>query len=222
MLNIAKNNSDRLVRLVNDILDLERLESGKVKLVMQPCQVADLMQQAIDGVQAIADQSNVTLSVTTLPITVWASPDAIIQALTNLLSNAIKFSSPGSTVWLKADLLPHPSDTHPSAVRTSAEALIIPADAHPPIHPSTHPPIPSLRFSIIDHGRGIPEDKLELIFEQFQQVDASDSRRKGGTGLGLAICRNIVQQHGGQIWVESRLGEGSTFYFTLPLKQTEI
>jgi DNA-binding NarL/FixJ family response regulator len=73
-------------------------------------------------------------------------------------------------------------------------------------------------FKVQDQGRGIPEDKLETIFERFHQVDASDSRKKGGTGLGLAICRSIVQQHGGRIWVESTLGEGSCFYFTLPMR----
>jgi CheY-like chemotaxis protein len=74
-----------------------------------------------------------------------------------------------------------------------------------------------LRFAVTDQGRGIPADKLESIFGRFQQVDASDSREKGGTGLGLAICHSIVQQHGGRIWVESTLGEGSTFFFTLPV-----
>ena len=71
-------------------------------------------------------------------------------------------------------------------------------------------------FQVKDQGRGIPADKLETIFERFQQADVSDSRNNEGTGLGLAICRSIVQQHGGQIWVKSTLGEGSTFYFTLP------
>jgi signal transduction histidine kinase len=71
-------------------------------------------------------------------------------------------------------------------------------------------------FSVIDQGRGIPSDKLDVIFERFQQVDASDSRKKGGTGLGLSICRYIINKHGGQIWAESTLGQGSTFYFTLP------
>jgi len=68
-----------------------------------------------------------------------------------------------------------------------------------------------------DQGRGIPREKLEMIFERFQQVDASDSRQKGGTGLGLAICRSIIQQHGGRIWAESSLNEGSCFCFTLPM-----
>jgi signal transduction histidine kinase len=72
-------------------------------------------------------------------------------------------------------------------------------------------------FQVKDQGRGIPADKVETIFGQFQQVDASDARDKGGTGLGLTICRNIVQKHGGRIWVESALGKGSAFYFTLPI-----
>lgn len=72
-------------------------------------------------------------------------------------------------------------------------------------------------FRVKDQGRGIPPDKLEAIFGRFQQVDSSDARDKGGSGLGLAICRSIVQQHGGRIWVQSTLGQGSTFSFTLPL-----
>ncbi|MEO1005667.1 MAG: ATP-binding protein [Cyanobacteria bacterium J06638_38] len=71
-----------------------------------------------------------------------------------------------------------------------------------------------------DSGRGIPQDKLESIFERFQQVDASDSRSKGGTGLGLAICRHIIEEHQGKIWVESKLGTGSKFCLDLPLKIT--
>jgi hypothetical protein len=77
----------------------------------------------------------------------------------------------------------------------------------------------TILFQVKDRGRGIPADKIESIFGRFQQVDASDSRKKGGTGLGLAICRSIVQHHDGQIWAESTIGEGSTFYFTLPLLQ---
>jgi PAS domain S-box-containing protein len=204
MLQIAMDNSVRLVRLVDDILSLERLESGKVQLVMEHCQTVDLMQQAINSVQAIADQSNITLSLTPLSVTLWAAPDAVIQTLTNLLSNAIKFSAPGDTVWLKAELGNGEWQIEGeslSDISTSESSL------------QDH----WILFSITDQGRGIPEDKLTIIFERFQQVDGSDSRKKGGTGLGLAICKNIVQQHGGHIWAESGLGQGSTFYVALPL-----
>jgi signal transduction histidine kinase len=76
---------------------------------------------------------------------------------------------------------------------------------------------PDLQFRVEDQGRGIPADHCDSIFERFRQVNASDSRDKGGTGLGLAICRAIVHQHDGKIWVESSLGKGSTFFFTIPL-----
>ncbi|HEY9639432.1 MAG TPA: HAMP domain-containing sensor histidine kinase, partial [Coleofasciculaceae cyanobacterium] len=201
--------SDRLVRLVNDILTLERLESGKVQLVMEQCQVADVMQQSVEGIQAIADQSAITLIVYPLSATLWAAPDAIIQALTNLLSNAIKFSDPGDTVWLKAEPVDH------NAMMTTQ------ADQHELLYPPVLPH-PFLLFIVKDQGRGIPEDKLEIIFEQFHQVDVSDSSKKGGTGLGLAICKNIVQQHGGKIWVESVSGEGSTFYMALPFAKRNL
>lgn len=188
MLQVALNNSDRLVRLVNDILDLERLESGKITLVPEPCWVADLLQQALESVQALALPDQITIQVRAIEAEIAVAPDAIVQAIINLLGNAIKFSQPGSTIWLQTELLPHP-------------------------------PAPTVQFSIRDQGRGIPPEKLETIFGRFQQIDVSDSRQKGGTGLGLAICKSIVQQHGGTIWAESVLGAGSTFYFTIPVRQ---
>lgn len=184
MVEIALTDSDRLVRLVNDILDLERLDSGKVTLVKEVCEATDLMQQAVDGVRLIADSAGITLCVAPVSTQVWVAPDTIIQTLTNLLSNAIKFSPSNTTITLTAQ----PQSDH-------------------------------VLFQVKDQGRGIPVDKLEAIFGRFQQVDVSDSRSKGGTGLGLAICQSIVQQHGGHIWAESTLGEGSTFYFTLPVSQ---
>jgi len=189
VLEIAAESADRLVRLVNDILDLERLESGKISLLKQPCNAADLMMNAIDMMQVMANRAGIPLSVSPQNIQLNADPDRIIQVLTNLLGNAIKFSPKDSTVWLTIE----------------------------PIHPIS----PTVLFKVKDQGRGIPADKIESIFERFDQVYASDSRKKGGTGLGLAICRSIVQQHGGRIWVESTLGEGSSFYFTLPRLQLE-
>jgi signal transduction histidine kinase len=78
-----------------------------------------------------------------------------------------------------------------------------------------------LQFEVSDQGRGIPFNQQASIFERFQQVDVSDARREGGTGLGLAICRSIIQQHGGRIWVNSEVGKGSTFFFTIPLAKRE-
>jgi PAS domain S-box-containing protein len=181
MLDIATHDTERLVRLVNDILDLERLNSHKVNLDLQWCDAATLLQQSIDTVQSLAAESNIFLSVESPSMQIWADSDRILQTLVNLVSNAIKFSLPETTITL--------------SVQDQAEQVL---------------------FQVKDQGRGIPADKLETIFGRFQQVDASDSRQKGGTGLGLAICKSIVQQHGGKIWVESVLGEGSNFYFTLP------
>jgi PAS domain S-box-containing protein len=202
MLQVAAESATRLVRLVSDILDLERLESGKVSLVMQSCDAGSLMQQSVEAMRANAEENKITIEVTPCNVKIWAAPDAIIQTITNLLSNAVKFSEAGSTIWLNAKL---------------ENYLQFPTPHFPLPTPHSPLPTPHILFSVKDCGRGIPSDKLETVFGQFQQVDASDSRQKGGTGLGLAICRSIIQQHSGRIWVESILGEGSTFYFTLPI-----
>jgi PAS domain S-box-containing protein len=183
MLQVAAESADRLYRLVSDILDLERLESGRVTLVKSACEVNTLLAKMVEAIQPLVEQHQLTLVVNSCEAQVWADIDAINQTLTNLLSNAIKFSPPGKTIWLTAQ-------------QTDAQQVL---------------------FLVKDQGRGIPADKLEAIFDKFQQVDASDSRQRGGTGLGLSICRTIVQQHQGHIWAESDVGVGSTFYFTLPL-----
>lgn len=205
VIQIAAYGVERLVRLVNDILDLERLESGKIRLEKRVCNMADLMTIAVEQMQEMANQAEVSLQVTPASIEVFADSDRLLQVLTNLLSNAIKFSSANGAVSLVAETSDLTFD-----------------QAAPPLN---RPEVlatgqPVLLFSIRDQGRGIPSDKLDSIFERFHQVDASDSREKGGTGLGLAICRSIVQQHGGQIWAESILSKGSTFCFTLPLGVT--
>jgi PAS domain S-box-containing protein len=186
MIEIALLDTNRLVNLVNDILDLERLESGRAFLDKTLCKAADLMQQVVDALQAIATQHQISLIITPTDAEVWAAADAILQTLTNLLSNALKFSAVGAAIYLSAE--------------NQTDCVL---------------------FQVRDRGRGIPADKLELVFGRFQQVDASDSREKGGTGLGLPICRSIIEQHGGKIWAESILGEGSTFFFTLPLPAIE-
>jgi PAS domain S-box-containing protein len=184
MLEIAISNSDRLVRLVNDILDLERISSGKTELHWGMCSAEDLLRRAAGVQQARAPRPNIRIFFAANGVIVWADPDRILQTLNNLLSNAIKFSPAGSEIHLTARYL------------DDGEAQI----------------------EVRDQGPGIPADKLEHIFDRFQQGDASDSRAMGGTGLGLAICRSIITQHGGRIWATSVEGEGTTFHFTLPTK----
>ena len=184
IINIATNNTERLIRLVNDILDLERIKSGKIAMQPSKYDAAELLIQAAQAMQPMADKNQITLSVLPTPSFVIVDSDRILQTLTNLLSNAIKFSEVGETVWLRSKL-----------------------------HQNY------LQIEVQDQGRGIPSDKQQLIFERFQQVDASDSRKKGGTGLGLPICRSIIEQHQGRIWVESEFGKGSTFYIHLPLEE---
>ncbi len=213
MLDIAVANTTRLVRLVNDILDLERLHSHQVAMVKQTCNVSELMMQAVSEMQPIAEKTRITLSVTPIDTTLWGCADRLIQTLTNLLSNAIKYSPTGKTVWLiasKQRINQHQVDNSNNFTSMLQSDRAVG---------------PTCRINsgyqvviiVKDEGRGIPADKIESIFGRFQQVDASDSRQKGGTGLGLAICRSIVQQHEGQIWAESTLGKGSTFFVTLPI-----
>ena len=182
MLEIAVNNTDRLIRLLNDILDIEKLESGAIQLKRTRCDAADLTRRSAEVMKAMADEHKITIRVSDTKATLDADGDRLVQCFTNLLSNAIKFSDPGT--------------------RVSISGIVVGDE---------------VQFEVKDQGRGIPADKRESIFERFHQVDASDSRRKGGTGLGLAITRSIVLQHGGRIWVESELGKGSSFFFTIPL-----
>ena len=183
LLRIASTNSDRLVRLINDILDLERIQSGREPLAFRPVKLAEIVHQAIDGMAPVAEAAGVQLIHDTTKVVIAADPDRLLQVLTNLLSNAVKFSPPSSTISVM-------------------------------LRPGTN----GVTLSVIDQGRGIPEDKLEAVFGRFQQVDASDSRQKGGSGLGLAICRTIVNQHSGRIWAERNPVRGTTFRVFLPYK----
>ncbi|MEM7725163.1 MAG: response regulator [Cyanobacteria bacterium P01_A01_bin.45] len=182
LLKIATDSTERLVKLINNILDIERIESGKITMSKKTCQISDLISQATHIVQPLADKAQVKLEIGNFSLPIQVDCDRIIQTLTNLLSNAIRFSDSGSTVTLTVG---------------EQDSKVL--------------------FAVQDTGHGIPKDKLESIFERFKQVDSSDSRNHEGTGLGLAICRSIVELHGGNIWVESKLGVGSTFYVTLPL-----
>lgn len=241
LLNIAADHTKRLVRLVNNILDLGQLASGGVKMAQQACDTAELMLKAAETLRKTAADAGVTLSVFPKTHQLWGDRERLLQVLTHLLENAIKFSPPGSTVWLNVELETESGETSPDAEtqrrgdaeKDPTESSTSPSSQQPirfpnlnarefvpnaQLNPLPLPP-PYIQFQIKDQGRGIPPDQLEAIFERFQQVDASDSRDRDGTGLGLAICRSIIEQHGGCIWAESTLGNGSTFYVALPAAQ---
>jgi signal transduction histidine kinase len=181
MLEIASQNSDRLVRLINDLLDIEKIESGKEEMRKEEVDLARLVREVLESMQPLAESAEVELDAVAESIPIVADPDRILQVLTNLVSNAVKFSGPGGMVSVRVQA-------------REGDVLV----------------------TVRDEGRGVPSDKLEAIFDRFQQVDSTDARQKGGTGLGLPIARSIVQLHGGRLWVESELGKGSTFSFTLP------
>lgn len=180
MVNIALDNSVRLIRLISDILDWKKIESGKFKLEISSVFPEELIDRVIDAVKPIATTARVKL---TKDIRATAAVDVdvdrTLQILTNLIDNAIKFSPVDGTVTIEVELR----------------------------GPDT------VRFAVRDQGAGIPRNQIGKLFKVFQQLDSSDSRRTGGTGLGLSISRSLVELHGGQIGVDSVVGEGSTFWF---------
>jgi len=183
-LDIILRNSNQLDTLIQDILDISRLESGTMKFIPERTNVKNMLEQTIETMQSIADTKNIKISTSLEENT----PDLIIdqervkQVIVSLLNNAIKFSNEGSIITI--------------FVRKTKDYVL---------------------FEIQDFGRGIPKDKQDKIFEIFYQVDSERDRKFGGVGLGLAISRGIILAHGGNIWVESEPGKGSTFRLTLPI-----
>jgi PAS domain S-box-containing protein len=184
LLDIALSSCERLIRLVNDILDLRKIEAGKIDLHFKKVSAGELIKEVLQGLSPYAENHGVTL-LSEFPddLKLEVDRDRMVQVITNLVGNAVKFSGSGSLVKVQVK-------------RSEADHA---------------------RFSIEDNGPGIPEDKQHLLFMKFKQLDASDSRRQDGTGLGLAICKAIVAQHHGKIGVESLPGQGSTFWFEVPL-----
>lgn len=184
---VADRNITRLIRLINDLLDIEKLEAGRLSMDITDTALLPVLERAVEAVRVLAEKQKVTIDVPKTSITMPIDGDRLVQVLVNLLSNAIKYSPPDSAVVLKIN---------------EKEDWI--------------------EIRVEDHGRGIPKSYREIIFERFQQVNTPGFETKGGTGLGLAICKAIVEQHGGAIGVDSDEGQGSSFWFRLPRKQSEL
>jgi PAS domain S-box-containing protein len=201
LVRIAVGNTDRLIRLINDMLDLDKMAAGKLELRRVSLTPADIIRVAVDGIRAMAEQYDIRLveRVTALRA-VEGDPDRVLQVLTNLLSNAIKFAPAGSTIEISA--------TDQDAGRSSEPA--------PPAPHAAGAEQPVIRFAVENPGPGIAPAEMDRLFRRFQQLDSSDTRRRGGTGLGLAISKAIVEQHGGAIGAESEPGK-TVFWFELPV-----
>ena len=173
-----------LLGLINDVLDLSKIEAGQLTLSLNDYSMKEIVQTVFTAVESLAAEKKLALKVTVPPDLPPGKGDErrISQVLLNLVGNAIKFTEVGE-------------------VRVQATA----SDG-------------AFLISVSDTGPGISEADQQKIFEEFQQADSSSTRKKGGTGLGLSIAKRIIELHGGRMWVESSPGEGSTFWFTVPVR----
>lgn len=189
-LNIIISEGERLTDLINDVLDIAKMEAGKIEWKMEPISVSEIIERAVASTSALFECKglNVIKDIEDCLPEIIGDRDRLIQTVINLLSNAVKFTEKGA-VTVRA--------------KRGGDAWIT--------------------VSIIDTGVGIAKDNYEKIFEKFKQVGDTLTDKPMGTGLGLPICKQIIEHHGGNIWVESELGKGSNFSFTLPIgKETEI
>ncbi len=196
-LRVINEETDRLTRLINDLLDLQKISAGKFKWKTEEINVVEVIRSTAATFSGAAAARNVKLETQVdpgLPI-VAGDHDKVVQLVANLLSNAIKFTRSGSSVTVVAD-----RGSDPGRISNKRFQHYV-------------------RVSVHDEGIGISPENLERIFEKFQQVEDHVTRSQGGTGLGLSICREIVLHHGGTIWAESELGKGSAFSFTLPYEE---
>ena len=188
-LDIVKENSDRLVELINEMLDISRIESGRVHLKIEPINVAESIQGAVDTFRAVLSQVDRTIDVRApehLPVVV-ADRDRVGQVLINLVSNAIKYSPGGGRVSITA--------------KHSGDYVVV---------------------SVTDRGLGISREDQKRLFTKFYRVDTAMTREIGGTGLGLSISKTIIELLGGDIGCKSKLGGGSTFWFSLPVAPDQM
>ncbi len=187
---VIKRHTDRLTKIVEDLLMLSRIETKEFRLKMEAIPLRNFIDDVVDFVKEPAERKKISLSRNEIPSSIIVKGDRsyLEQILINLLDNAIKYTPEKGRVIV-------------SAVEKDSK---------------------DIQFSVEDNGIGIPKEDLSRIFERFYRVDKGRSKELGGTGLGLSIVKHLVQAHGGRVWVESQMGKGSTFYFTLPKRGEEI
>jgi PAS domain S-box-containing protein len=207
-LDIIVSEGERLTRLINQVLDIAKMEAGETTWQMETTSITEVIHQAVAATSALAQAKglNVWLDLERGLPPVRADQDRLVQVLTNLLSNALKFSDCGQ-IEVRASRLQILDGVGPAASGGSDGSS-----------PPTLSPGDWLVVSVRDSGVGIAPTNLPLVFEKFKQVQDTIGNRPKGTGLGLPICKEIVEQHGGHIWAESELGAGSCFSFALPVE----
>ncbi len=192
-LSMADRNINRLTSILNSLLDLSRIESGKIGMKFEELDLRSSIEFILSSLKPQADGKSIRLKMEIpeeLP-SVYGDREKVEQILTNLLGNALKFTSEGGEISVSAKPFENEGNMDMVAI------------------------------SVRDSGMGIPEDQLDRIFEKFHQVEDSLRRSITGTGLGLAITKGLVEAHHGKVWVESEVGKGSTFTFTLPMSKGE-
>ncbi len=191
-----------LLQLINEILDLAKVESGKMDLHLETFGVSGVLTEIANFARGLASKKEITIKPRFSPklVTVTADPKKFKQIFYNLLSNAIKFTPNDGEIEISSDVVGdfEMADDDQFIVRRYAE------------------------FCVKDNGIGIDPADQDRIFQEFQQVDGSHSRQYEGTGLGLALTKKLVDLHGGSIWLESEKGKGSSFYFTIPISETDV
>jgi signal transduction histidine kinase len=182
-LDIILDEGQRLMKLINDLLDLEKIEAGKMEWQFRPIAIGDVIHQATSATASLVEGHGLSFIVEIqegLPL-VNGDPDRIMQVVINLVSNAVKFTQQGAISVL--------------ARKEEPEVIV----------------------EVVDQGIGIAPSDQALLFEKFRQVGDTLTAKPQGTGLGLAISKEIIEHHGGRIWLESELGQGSKFFFALPI-----
>jgi len=178
--------TDRLTRLISDILDMSRLESGGLELKKGNYHISEILGSVSSRLSSLTEHHRLQVIVPSELPSVFVDEMRIGQVLANLVENATKYSPEGSEIAIEAQL--------------AGDQVTV---------------------SVIDRGEGIASELLDRVFDRFYQAESIVTGRKSGTGLGLSICRGIIEAHGGRIWVESKLGEGSKFSFSLPVGRRE-